>query len=189
MTNSKSPRRDAAWAIALRGLIMFATGLVALLFPETALQLVVGVGGTLLLIDGVIGLWTRISGRVTTGNVWFDYIRNILAIISGVLIIISPSVATTLTVTVLIYLVGIQAIVVGVMEALAIIREWKQLPDPAALLLISIIYVLFGIVLIASPIVTANAAVAAGGLLAVVFSLALFSVAWRLFRQPDSVVA
>ena len=189
MSTSHSPRRDFAWAIALRGLLIFVTGLIALLFPDTALTVLVGVGGTLLLVDGVLGLWARVSGGIATGNVWYDYIRNILAIVSGALIIISPSMATTLTVTVLVYLVAIQAIVVGVMEVLATVRDWKRIPNAGLLFVISLVYVVFGVVLIASPMLAANLAVATGGFLGLVFSFALFASAWRVYRLPDPVAA
>src|SRR5690606_13806040 len=88
-----------------------------------ALAVLILVGGALLLVDGVLGLWSLTFGGGKTGNFWFDVVHNALAIIVGVLILISPLIATLLTATFLIYLIAVQAIIVGVMEIVVIIRE------------------------------------------------------------------
>src|SRR5690606_40276447 len=79
--------------------------------------------GALFLVAGVLGLWAITFGGAKTGNFWFDVVRNVLSILAGVLILISPLLATLLTATVLVYLVALQAILVGVMEIYVIIRE------------------------------------------------------------------
>src|SRR6201999_466539 len=101
--------------------------LYAVIWPGLALTVLVIAAGAILLVDGVLGLWALTFGGAKTGNYWFDVIRNILAIICGVIILLYPLLSTLFTVWFVIYLVAIQAIVVGVMEIAVAIRARKQM--------------------------------------------------------------
>ncbi len=170
------------WALvtALRGVLMLLAGLYAVIFPVQALTVFVVVGGALLLIDGVLGLWSLTFGGAKTGNFWFDVVRNILAILTGVLILISPMMATVLTATFLIYVIAFQAIVVGVMEIVLVVRERAQYARVWPVLLSGVLYVLFGIALLFWPLLSAITAVIWIGVLMILFAIGLFGLAWRL---------
>src|SRR5690348_11350072 len=112
-----------AWIVGLRALVMLLAGLYAVIFPGLALTFLVVLGGAIMLVDGVLGLWSLTFGGAKTGNYWFDVVRNVLAIICGVIILLFPLLSTLFTVWFVIYLIAIQAIVVGVMEIWIAIRE------------------------------------------------------------------
>ena len=84
------------WALitGLRALLMLLAGLYAIIWPAEALLVLVVMGGALFLVDGVLGLWSLTFGGAKTGNFWFDVARNVLGIITGVLILLSPMLAT-----------------------------------------------------------------------------------------------
>jgi uncharacterized membrane protein HdeD (DUF308 family) len=167
--------------MGLRGLLMLLAGLYAVIWPTAALAVLVIAGGAILLIDGVLGLWSLTFGGAKTGNFWFDVVRNVLAIVTGILILLSPVLATLLTVWFFIYLVAIQAIIVGVMEIVIAIRERTHMPRIWPVLLSGVLYVLFGIVLLFSPLMSAIYFVIFGGVLMILFSIGLFTLAWRLW--------
>ena len=75
---------------ALRGIVLLIAGLYAIFFPGLTLTSLVLLGGALFFIDGLLGLWSLTFGHAKTGNFWFDIARNVLALIVGVLILISP---------------------------------------------------------------------------------------------------
>ena len=177
------------WALvtALRGVLMLLAGLYAVFAPGSALLLIVTVGAILLIIDGALGLWSLTFGGGKTGNFWFDVVRNVLAIITGVLILLSPVLATLLTVWFFIYLVAFQAIVVGVMEIVVGIRERTHMPRIWPVLLSGVLYVLFGVVLLFSPLMSAIYFVIFGGVLMILFSIGLFALAWRLYSGKGPV--
>jgi uncharacterized membrane protein HdeD (DUF308 family) len=139
-------------------------------------------GGVVLLVDGVLGLWSLTFGGAKTGNFWFDVVRSVLAILTGLVILLSPFLATLITVWFVVYLVAFQAILVGVMEIFVGIRERSHLPRVWPVLLSGALYVLFGVVLLFSPLMSAIYFVIFGGLLMIVFSIGLFTLAWRLYR-------
>ena len=173
--------------MGLRGLLMLLAGLYAVIWPGAALAVLVIAGGAILLVDGVLGLWALTFGGAKTGNFWFDVVRNILAIITGVLILLSPVLATLVTVWFFIYLVAFQAIVVGVMEIVIAIRERALYSKIWPVVLSGSLYVLFGIVLLFSPLSSAIFFVIFGGVMMILFSIGLFALAWRLYRGASAL--
>jgi uncharacterized membrane protein HdeD (DUF308 family) len=167
--------------LGLRGLIMLLAGLYAVIWPGTALLVLVMVGAAVLLVDGLLGLWALTFGGAKTGNFWFDVIRNILAVIVGVLVLLSPVLSALLTVWFFVYLVAIQAIVVGVMEIMFGIRERKAYAHIWPILLSGILYVLFGIVLAFEPLMGAIFFTIFAGVMMILFSIGLFTLAWRIY--------
>lgn len=189
MAVSNDTRRRWALLVGLRGLLMVIAGIYAVIFPAAALTVLVVVGGVLLIIDGALGLWSLTFGGAKTGNYWFDVIRNALALILGVLILISPLMATLLTTTFLVYLFAFQAIFVGVMEIWVVIRERDSYARIWPVLLSGALYVLFGIALLLAPLIGALVLVVVGGVLTLLFGAALLAMAWRLYQASKAAPA
>ena len=171
-----------AWIVGLRALLMLLAGLYAVIWPGQALAILVLAGGIIMLVDGVLGLWSLTFGGAKTGNFWFDVVRNVLAIICGVVILLFPLLSTLITVWFVIYLIAIQAIVVGVMEILIAARERALMGKIWPILLSGILYVLFGIALALAPVMSAIFLVVFAGFMMILFAVGLFALAWRLYR-------
>lgn len=189
MAVSSDTRRRWAYLMGLRGLLMVLAGIYAVIFPLPALAVLVTVGAVLLIIDGALGLWSLTFGGAKTGNFWFDVVRNALALILGVLILISPLMATLLTATFLVYLFAFQAIVIGVMEIWVIIRERDSYAKIWPVLLSGALYVIFGIALLFAPVFGALVMVVFGGVLAILFGIGLLAMAWRLYQASKAAPA
>jgi uncharacterized membrane protein HdeD (DUF308 family) len=183
MAISSDIKKRWAWITGLRGLLMLLAGIYAVIWPGQALVVLVLFGGALLLVDGILGLWSLTFGGAKTGNFWFDVVRNALAVITGVLILISPFMATLLTATFLIYLLALQAIFVGVMEIWVIVREREHYARIWPVVLSGVLYILFGVALLFAPMIGALVMVTIGGVLAIIFAIGLFGLAWRMYQS------
>jgi uncharacterized membrane protein HdeD (DUF308 family) len=186
MAVSSDTKKRWAWITGLRGLLMLLAGIYAVIFPAQALVVLVIFGGALLLIDGILGLWSLTFGGAKTGNFWFDVVRNVLAIITGALILLSPFIATLLTTTFLVYLVAFQSIFVGVMEIWVIVREREHYARIWPVLLSGVLYVLFGVALLFWPMFGALVFVMLAGIFAIIFAIGLFALAWRIYQSAGS---
>ncbi len=175
--------------MGLRALLMLLAGVYAVIWPTQALFILVWAGAILLIIDGVLGLWALTFGGAKTGNYWFDVIRNVLAIVTGVLILISPFLGALITVWFLIYLFAFQSIVVGVMEIVVVLRERALYAKIWPVLLSGALYVLFGVALLFAPLLGAVLLTIMGGVLMILFSVALFVLAWRLWKGGSTADA
>ena len=183
MAISADTRRRFALATALRGVLMLLAGLYVVVFPVQALSVLVLAGGILLVVDGLLGLWSLTFGGGKSGNYWFDVVSNALALILGILILIQPFIATILTVTFLATLVGIAALIVGIMQIVVITREREHYARIWPVVLSGASYVLIGLVFLFFPLVSASIGVIFGGVLLVFFACGLFGWAWRLYQR------
>ena len=180
MPAEKKSSRFPSLLTGLRGVLMLVAGIYAVLFPAAALLVLTTFAAALFVVDGVLGLWAITFGGGKTGNFWFDVVRNALSILVGVLILISPLLGTLITATFLIYLVAFQAIFVGVMEIVVVIRERELYAKIWPVLLSGVLYVLFGLLLLFAPMAGVLTMVLVGGVLLILFSFALFARAWKL---------
>jgi uncharacterized membrane protein HdeD (DUF308 family) len=186
MAVSSKTKRRFALATALRGLLMLLAGLYAMIWPIDALAVLVLFGGILLVIDGVLGLWSLTFGGGKSGNYWFDVVSNAASLILGIVILISPLLATIFTVTFMSILVGIAAIVVGVMQIVVVVRERESYARIWPVVLSGISYVLLGLVFLLFPLLSASIGMIIGGILLVVFAIGLFGWAWRLYQASKA---
>lgn len=178
-----------AWITGLRGVLMLLAGIYAVIFPAAALTVLVIAGGALLVVDGVLGLWSLTFGGARTGNYWFDVVRNALSLILGVLILISPLLATILTTTFLVYLFAFQAILVGAMEIWVVVRERDSYARIWPVVLSGVLYILFGIALLLAPMFGALMVVILGGVAMILFGGALIAYAFRLYNRAKGTPA
>lgn len=169
------------WGVimGLRALLMLLAGLFAVIRPDLAVAVLAIAGGAVLLVDGVLGLWALTFGGAKTGNFWFDVIRNVLAIVTGVLVMLAP----VLTVWFFAYVVAFQAILVGAMEISIAVRERALYARIWPILLSGGLYILFGIALLIAPLTGAIFFAVLGGVLMILFSVPLFTLAWRLWND------
>lgn len=162
---------------------MLLAGLYAVIVPAQALTILVLAGGILLIVDGALGLWSLTFGGGKSGNYWFDVVANALSLILGVLILISPLLATIFTVTLLASLVGIAALIVGGMQIVVVVRERQHYARIWPVVLSGVSYVLLGLVFLLFPLLSASIAVVIGGILLIFFAFGLFGWAWRLYQR------
>ncbi|MFD1251314.1 acid-resistance membrane protein [Devosia equisanguinis] len=183
MAISSQTKKRFALATALRGVLMLLAGIYAIIWPLEALAVLVLFGGILLIIDGVLGLWSLTFGGGKSGNYWFDVVANAASLILGVLILISPLLATIFTVTVMSTMVGIAAVFVGVMQIVVIVRERQSYARIWPVVLSGVSYVLLGLVFLLFPLLSASVGMVMGGVLLIFFAVGLFGWAWRLYQS------
>jgi uncharacterized membrane protein HdeD (DUF308 family) len=186
MAVSAGTKRRFALATALRGVLMLLAGLYAIFFPAQALTVMVLAGGVLLVVDGVLGLWSLTFGGGKSGNYWFDVVSNVLSLILGLLFFIQPFIATVFTVTLLASLIGIAALIVGVMQIVVVVRERELYARIWPVVLSGVSYILLGLVFLFFPLLTASLGVIFGGVLLVFFAFGLFGWAWRLYQRSKA---
>ena len=186
MPVSTETRKRFALATALRGLLMLVAGIYAVIWPLEALAVLLVFGGILLLIDGALGLWSLTFGGGKSGNYWFDVVANAASLVLGVVILISPLLATIFTVTFISTLVGLAAIVVGVMQIVVIVRERESYARIWPVVLSGASYVLLGLVLLLFPLLSAWVGMIIGGILLITFAIGLFGWAWRLYQASKA---
>ena len=110
-------------------------------------------------------------------------IRAGLAIVVGLLIIVSPLMGTILTTTFLVTLIGIEAIIFGAVEIYFVWRERAAYGSIWPAMLQGGLSVLFGLALIFWPVFFSLVGVTWLGIVMILFAIGLGMFAWRLYRS------
>lgn len=174
----------------VRGVLMLAGGIFALISPQLALATLVWVGGVIVIIDGALGLWGLLFGGRTSSRLGVAIARHILAILAGILIVAFPAMAAAIGISTLVILVGIMMILIGAFALYvavvgrALLRQgtfWPEVLSASA-------YLLFGVLLLVMPLSSALVLVSIVGVLMILYGLFQLYIAWQL-RSIDVKVA
>lgn len=155
------------WMLLLRGLVAIGFGILTWMQPAISLAALVLLFGAFSLADGVLGVWTAISGRKEHEHWGLLLLGGLVGIGVGLLTLFAPG----LTALALLFYIAIWAIATGVLQIAAAIRLRKEIEGEWMLILGGIASVAFGLLLMSRP---------GEGALAVLWLIAAFAVAFGL---------
>jgi len=172
------------WTLAVRGALAVVFGLVALIWPDITLRILVLLFGFYALVDGLLALAAvLVGGRLVSGRRGWLIFQGIAGIAAGVFTFLWPGI----TALVLLYLIAVWAIVTGLLEVAVAIVLRRELRGEWLLALSGIVSVAFGIFLAVRPGEGAIAVVWVIALYAIMFGVALLVLGARLRQLGRSI--
>lgn len=163
------------WALALRGVAAVLFGLGAFLLPGITLAVLIALFGAYALIDGVLAIVAGVRAAQHHERYAALFWRGLAGIVAGLVAFFAP----VITAVVLTLLVGIWAVITGVLEILAAVRlhrahgEWLLGLNGA-------LSVLFGLLLFALPAMGVLTLIWLIGGYAIFFGVLMLALAFRL---------
>lgn len=133
------------WAVVARGLLALAFGILAWARPDLFWASLVLVFAVYAMVDGIFAIVSVFSGE--DGPRWQHLIEGLVGLGSGILVILFPDQVGTA----IILVIGIWAVVTGLLELVAAIRLRQQIEDEWLLGIGGMLSVLLGLILIANP--------------------------------------
>jgi len=162
------------WSIALRGVAAIVLGLLSLYAPAITFLSLVIVFGIYAIIDGVLALSMAVRG--TGSSQGAIVLRGIVSIIAGVLVLAWPGVSALA----LLVVIGVWAIVAGILEIIVAIWHRKELEHEWLLGLEGALSLAFGVLLLFSPLAGAITLGLWVGVYALVFGVLLVGAGFRM---------
>ena len=150
-------------ALALRGIVAIAFGVVAFLLPGLTLAALIILFAAYALVDGASHLVTAFRHRAARGPDWLMALGGIAGIAAGIIAVLVPGITALFLVT----LIGAWAIITGVTEVIAAYRLRKEIQGEWLLALDGVVSVIFGIYLWLFP---------GAGAIALVWIIAAFAI-------------
>jgi uncharacterized membrane protein HdeD (DUF308 family) len=167
------------WTVVLRGAIAVVFGVVALIWPDITVRVLVLLFGFYALLDGLLALAALlVGGNLVSERRGWLIVEGIAGIAAGVIAFLWPEI----TALVLLYLIAAWAIATGVLEVAVAIWLRRELRGEWLLALAGIVSVVFGVFLIVRPSEGAIAVVWLIGIFAILFGAALIGLGLRLRR-------
>ncbi|HEX2470799.1 MAG TPA: HdeD family acid-resistance protein [Candidatus Limnocylindrales bacterium] len=165
------------WVFAIRGIAALVFGVLAFIWPETTLAVLVLLFGAYVLVDGVALLVALVRGDpVARRHAWAVAIIGVLGIVVGVVTFMVPG----LTALSLLYLVAFWAIATGTFQVIAAIALRKELEGEFWMALGGVASIVFGALLVAFPGAGLISLVWLVGIWSIVFGISSLGLAYRL---------
>jgi uncharacterized membrane protein HdeD (DUF308 family) len=162
---------------AIRGIAAIVFGVLAFIWPETTLTVLVFLFGIYVLVDGVAMLIALIAGDpVARRHGWAVGIIGVLGIVAGIVTFAWPG----LTAMSMLYLVAFWAIATGTLQVIAAISLRHELDNEFWMAIGGVASIVFGALLVASPGDGLITLVWLVGIWAVVFGVSSLGLAYRL---------
>jgi len=178
--------RGAWWVMLLRGILAIVLGLLAFFKPAGMLIGIVEVMGLFFLLDGVLLILGAITG-FAGGSRWLSLLGGLFYILAGIVIFSSPLLSALIAGTLAIYLMAGFVLITGIMRIATAIRLWKTSAHKWLLLVEGAIGIIFAVILIGSPIVSAKVLMQIIGVIAVVLAINMLVLAFGLRKLAHSV--
>jgi len=171
------------WIVLIRGLFALILGLYAIFSPGQMLVAFVLVTGAFWLMDGVLLLFA-VSGYATKTNPWWAGLRAVIGILAGIAVFSQPVLSTVFIVWLIVIILGIVTIVSGMQEFINGIKLKK-----GWLVAGGIFYVLFGIILLHTPLMAAEVLARFIGIIAAISGVALILFSFLLKKTVKDVAS
>lgn len=168
---------DRWWVPTLRGVAAIAFGLLAIVWPGLALLTLVVLFGVFALADGLIALLglgkTQTGARATPW--WLQMLVGIAGVLAGVATFLYPGITSVVLLT----FIAAYAIVVGIAQIVAAVRQRKQ-SGAFALGAAGVLMTLFGVLVVARPAIGAVTIAWLIGIFAIASGVALLTMGLML---------
>ena len=165
------------WVLLLNGLAAIAFGVIAFTRPGITLFALVFLFGIYAFLDGITAISASLAARTQRGQSWWQMLLiGILGILAGFTSFMWPHI----TAVALLLVIGVWAIIRGVLEIIAAIELRKVIEHEWMLGLAGVASLLFGAILLARPGVGALAMVWMIGAFALVHGVLLVAFSFRV---------
>ena len=171
------------WPV-IRGVLAIILGILALAAPLSTVVALAIIVGIWLIVDGIVAIVDAIRQR-GSGSMAFHIIVGAVDIIFGLLLLLWPG----KTLVLMVYLAGIWAVVLGVLEIIASIRSRKQNSGWIWGLITGAIAVIFGIVIAVQPGIGLVTLTWIVGIFAIVFGIFWIIFGFMIRRAGTDVAA
>ncbi|ABN56377.1 MULTISPECIES: HdeD family acid-resistance protein [Methanoculleus] len=163
---------SARWFVLFLGIIAILFGVLFFVYPIPTLTLLATILGIYWLANGVVVLLSL--SRHKTGWGW-KMLVGILGILAGVIVLIYPLYSAVLVPTIYAIIIGVEGLVIG---AIYLVQGFSGEGWGTAVL--GILSIIFGLILIAHPLIAALAFVLLIAVLAIIGGIAAVILALRM---------
>lgn len=165
------------WVFVIRGVAAIAFGILAFIWPETTLAVLVFLFGAYVLVDGASLLIALVRGdNIARRHAWAVGIMGVLGIVAGVVTFAWPG----LTALSLLYLVAFWAIAMGTFQVIAAVVLRRELDGEFWMALGGVVSIVFGALLVVFPGAGLLSLVWLVGIWSLVFGVSSLGLGYRL---------
>ena len=160
------------WMVMIEGIALFIVGLLLLFAPATTTILLVQILGWFWLISGIMAFVSMFIDR----NQWgLKAVTGVLGILAGIVVIRHPLWSALMIPAFIVVFLAVQALITGLIQ---LYQGFKG--GGLGVVVLGVVNIIFGIILLAAPLIAARALPLVLGIFAVIAGVATFASSFRL---------
>lgn len=169
------------WVPALRGVLAILFGVLILLQPGITLLALVLLFAAYAVLTGVVSIAGAFQSRQTNEDWWMLLLIGLVGVGAGIIAVAQPA----LTALVLVLIIGVNALVTGMLDIVTAIRLRKEIQGEWFLILSGLVSVAFGILVFFFPVIGAMTVIWMISLYAIIDGVLLLALSFRIraFRK------
>ena len=172
------------WSLVLiRGIGLVLLGIILLAFPLDTMKVLILIMGAWWVIDGIVTVVKSIKGRKNQQAWGWGIFTGLLGVIAGIVVLSQPALSAILTTSFLVWFLGISALIYGINGIVTGIRLRKEVKGEWSMILGGIFSIIFGIILMVSPLVSAMTIIKIMGIVAIAGGITLTLVAFGIKKK------
>ncbi|MFD1295007.1 HdeD family acid-resistance protein [Lutibacter holmesii] len=172
--------------ITFKGIILLVTGIVLLVFPRTTLATLIFVLGVYWLIDGVSTIVSSFRARKYQSSWGWSLFTGILGAVAGLVVLSKPMLSSVLTTSFLMWFLGVSAIIYGFSGLFTGLKLPKG-NRKSSMIWGGIFSILFGVILISSPYLSALTIVYTIGVIAIIGGISILYVGSKMKNKLNNL--
>lgn len=184
----KKVLKDLWGMVLLRGILMILLGIILLAWPMSSITTMIIFMGAWWLVDGIATVFKSIKGRKEISGWGWGIFTGILGIIAGIIVLSQPVLSTIITSTFIIWFLGIAAIIYGISAIVTGIRVRKEMKGEWSMILGGLLSIIFGIILLSSPFVSALTIIKIMGVVALIGGITIIIVAFSVRKKAKNLI-
>lgn len=165
--------------IQFKGFVLLITGVVLLVFPKATLATLIFILGIYWFVDGISTIITSIQVRKYQSSWGWGLFTGILGVVAGAIVLSRPMLSSEITTSFLMWFLGISALVYGV-SGLITGYQLPKSKGKSSMIWGGVFSILFGVLLISSPYMSAITIVYAIGIMAIIGGISILMVASKM---------
>ncbi|ARP82764.1 hypothetical protein CAL12_19380 [Bordetella genomosp. 8] len=158
---------NAWWVLVVRGVLGIAFGVLALAWPVLTLLVLVAMFAAYAVLGGiaaVAGAWRARGTPARASDTWMIILLGLVAIACGIIAIVWPAI----TALALVLIMGVNALVAGVLDIVVAVRHRDTIKHTWLLVLAGLVSIVFGLGVVIVP---------GAGALALVWMISIYAIA------------
>lgn len=184
----KQVLKDLWGMVLLRGILMILLGIILLAWPMSSITTMIIFMGAWWLVDGIATVFKSIKGRKEIAGWGWGIFTGILGVIAGIIVLSQPVLSTIITSTFIIWFLGIAAIIYGISAIVTGIRVRKEMKGEWSMILGGLLSIIFGIILLSSPFVSALTIIKIMGVVALIGGITIIIVAFSVRKKAKKLI-
>ena len=169
--------------VLLRGVLLLLMGILFIAYPMGTLLVLVTYMGFYWIFDGIITLVKSMKGRNQNSKWGWGLIAGIIGIIAGLVVVSQPVLTTIISSSFVVWFLAFGAIFYGITGLVTGIRLRKEIKGEWSMIIGGIFSILFGIILMSSPFLSALTIVAIIGWLAIIGGISMITLSFQVKKK------